>query len=99
MLLTGADMWLTGHRLDDRRFRVAAFVVRAVSGLPAIDGVLTRLQPDDRYGLLLADSSLHELRGVPETFRSMVGQRIWVAESAAGRLATYGVITRAATPK
>jgi hypothetical protein len=99
MPLTGADMMLTGHRLDDGRFRVAAFIVRAVSGLLAFDGVLTRLQPDGRYGLMLTDSSVHTLRDVPETFRSMIGQRIWVAESPDGRLASYGVVTRAAVPK
>jgi hypothetical protein len=97
--LSGTDVKVIGHHLDGGRFRVDAFLVRAVGGLPAWDGVLTRLQPADRYALILADRSSHALRAVPEAFRAMVGQRIWVAESPGGAVATYGVITRAAAPR
>lgn len=99
--LTGADVRLTGHPVDRGRFRVGAFLVRAVGGLPAWDGVLARLQSDDpsAYALVLADGSVRRLRGAPETFRGMVGQRIWLVESSDGQFASYGVITPAGSPR
>lgn len=88
--LVQLDLWVQGTAEGDGRFRVASFVVRAAGGHAAWDGTLQR--DDDGFALRLADGSRHLLRGAPDAFGGLVGRRLWVTETAARTVSSYGVI-------
>lgn len=88
--LVQLDLWVRGAAEAAGRFRVADFLVRGAGGEPAWDGTVVRAGDD--FALRLADGSTRALRGVPGAFASLVGQRVWVTETAVHTLASYGVI-------
>jgi hypothetical protein len=88
--LVQLDLWVRGAAEAGGRFRVAEFLVRGAGGEPARDGTVERAGDD--FALRLADGTLHALLGVPADFGRLVGQRVWITETAAHTLASYGVI-------
>jgi hypothetical protein len=74
--LAGIEIWVRGAREDDR-FRVAAFQVRAVDGVPATDGVLT--MASDALYLVSSDGDRQRVTYPPVRLREMVGDRVWIA--------------------
>jgi len=88
--LVQLDVWVRGAAEADGRFRVADFLVRGAAGDPAWDGTVEHAGDD--FALRLPDGTMHALLGVPADFARLVGQRVWVTETAAHTLASYGVI-------
>ncbi|GAC1688678.1 MAG: hypothetical protein NVS9B3_07270 [Gemmatimonadaceae bacterium] len=86
----GLDVWGEGALLAPFTFQVARFAVRGALGDPAIDGILERTAAG--FALRLLDGSSHAVRGAPATFGDLVGQRLWMTETRAGVLGSYGVI-------
>ncbi len=89
-LLGQLDLWVRGTAENAGRFRVEEFLVRGAGGQPAWDGTLER--QGDGFTLRLPDGTSHELRGAPSTFAGLVGRRMWVTETLANTVASYGVI-------
>lgn len=75
--LHGIDTWIAGRRTGENTFHVLAFEVRAVDGLPAVDGILTA-EPAG-LSLLTADGQKLLVQQPPPALRELAGARIWVA--------------------
>ncbi len=88
--LVQLDVWARGTAESNGRFRVADFLVRGAGGEPAWDGVVERA--GDGFALRLPDGAVHALSGSPAAFTGLVGVRVWVTETAAHSVASYGVI-------
>ena len=88
--LVQLDLRVQGTAEGAGRFRVESFLVRAAGGHAAWDGTLQR--EDDGFALRLADGSLHLLRAAPDAFGGLVGRRLWITETAAQTVSSYGVI-------
>lgn len=88
--LVQLDLWVRGTAEGPDRFRVDAFLVRGAGGQPAWDGTLER--SGSAFALRLSGGSLHALAGAPEAFAGLVGRRVWVVETPAQSVASYGVI-------
>lgn len=80
---------------------VSDFLVRAVGGIAAMDGVLTKMYADDLeeeflgYGLRLTRGVLLvPLVDPPSDLLEHVGERIWVTSGSNGRTNAYGIIGR-----
>lgn len=72
-------------------FRVVRFAVRAVSGLPAIDGILR--QTSEGYHLELADGTRIPLAKVPATLRLRVNARVYWVGAPDELPSLYGFLT------
>ncbi|MGH7670188.1 MAG: hypothetical protein ACRENQ_11920 [Gemmatimonadaceae bacterium] len=88
--LVQLDVWVRGTAEDAGRFGVQDFLVRGAGGQPAWDGTVAR--DADGFALRLPDGTVHALSGAPGAFAGLVGRRIWVVETSANTVATYGVI-------
>ena len=71
-------------------FALADFVVLAVAGRQAMDGVLG--ENEGRYYLRLTAGDAYWLDDMPSEFSTYVGRRIWVTGWIDRRPMTYGVI-------
>lgn len=89
-LLVQLDLWVRGTAEGTGRFRVDAFLVRGAGGQPAWDGTLER--SGSAFTLRLSDGTLHAVAGAPDAFAGLVGRRVWVVETPAQTVASYGVI-------
>jgi hypothetical protein len=69
---------------------VARYAVRAVDGIPAVDGIL--LVSETSYALDLANGSRPHLTNVPSTLKGQVGARIFWAGSLDRAPMAYGVL-------
>lgn len=72
-------------------FRATAFLVRAVQGVPASDGILLRVESG--FALQHANGSLSALPIVPEALHAHVGARIFWVGAYDVTPSAYGVIT------
>lgn len=72
------------------RFVVERFAVRAVDGVPAVDGIL--VERDDGIFLKLPDDELRRITRPPAEFHAMIGARVWVAGPLDDGVAAYGII-------
>jgi hypothetical protein len=80
---------------------VSDFLVRAVGGVAAMDGVLTKIYADEieeeflGYGLRLTRSVLLvPLVDPPSDLLEHVGDRVWVTSGSHGETTAYGIIGR-----
>jgi hypothetical protein len=73
--------------------RVQRYAVRAVDGVPAMDGIL--VESESSYALALASGARPLLRNVPAVLRAHVGARIYWAGPLDRAPAAYGVLTPA----
>ena len=74
--VVGADVRVRGTWDAPPGLVVESFLVIAVDGRAASDGVL--VQTDDGYALRLRDGSLHMLPALPEALMELIGARIWL---------------------
>jgi hypothetical protein len=71
-------------------FAVADFLVLAVGGRPAMDGLLG--EADGQYFLTLASGAVLWLNAVPSAFEAGLGLRVWVTGSMEDPPLEFGVI-------
>jgi len=90
--LAGVELWVRGTPVAAPRpsLEVAQFTVRAVDGVPALDGVLAEDQ--GRVVLVTADGRRQVLDHPPAQLRDQLGARVWITGTAPGEVASYGVI-------
>jgi hypothetical protein len=74
--VVGAEVQVDGTWTAGHRFEMSGFLVVAVGGRPAADGML--VQTDNGYGLRLGNGSYRALIDPPESLIAFVGQRVWV---------------------
>jgi hypothetical protein len=90
--LSGVDVWLSGRREGERRMTVDHFLVRSVSGVPAIDGTL--IARDGGFAIVTtADHAEHPIVNPPAALRSHVGGRVWITGPLETGAVTFGVIS------
>lgn len=89
----GADVWVEGTRESPAEMHVSQFLVRAVNGRPALDGVL--VAEGDQLFVLSADGSRHMISHAPGALRQHLGDRVWIASAPNSIRAVYGVLQRA----
>ena len=88
--LGGLEVWVAGTR-SEMELAARVFRVRAVEGVPAIDGRLT----ERRGGVLVlttAEGRAITLSGPPDALRGYVGRRVWVTRAASGEVMSFGLI-------
>jgi hypothetical protein len=88
--LAGVEVTLQGAMAAPRQFTAALVHVRAVQGVPAIDGVLERQGAG--FVLRTADGSRLALPHLPSALTDRAGSRIWLAGPLDRAPAAYGVI-------
>jgi len=99
--LDGAQVQLSGnwigkvvppliHESVSPRFAIIGFVVLAVGGHQAMDGVLGEDQ--GRYYLRLTAGNAYWFKTTPSEFNDYIGKRIWVTGWLDNSALTYGVI-------
>ena len=88
--LVQLDLWVRGTAESAGRFRVEEFLVRGADGQRAWDGTVAA--ETKGFALRLPDGTLHGLRNAPSAFAGLVGRRVWVTETSALTVASYGVI-------
>ena len=71
-------------------FAVDRFVVLAVGGREALDGMLE--EDEGKYYLQLSRGDVHWFDDVPPEFSSFLGKRVWVTGSMGDPPLTFGVI-------
>lgn len=90
----GSDVVVRGMRVSQRDIIVSGFSVRAVNGIPTIDGRLMKI--GGVWHIELSDrSGYRKLTSVPEALQAFEGGRVWIAdEGTKGVPQLYGVIAR-----
>jgi hypothetical protein len=90
--LSGTDVWVSGKRNGTRGIDVGRFLVRSVSGVPAIDGTL--IARDGGFAIMTtADHAEHPIVNPPAALRSHVGARVWITGPLETGAVTFGVIS------
>lgn len=90
--LQGSEVVVRGLRVGPRDIVVSSFSVRAVNGIPAIDGRLLKAQGG--WAVQLSDNSgIRKLVGVPPALEAFEGSRVWIADEP-GAPKLYGLIVR-----
>jgi hypothetical protein len=87
----GADVWVTGERIDERSLQVARFEVRGMHGIPAVDGVIA--QDGQSYVLVTHDGTRIPMPRLPAELRGRVGARVWITGQPDRDPELFGVIT------
>jgi hypothetical protein len=83
----GAEVVVYGT--EGRRFQLSTFIVKSVSAVAVVDGVL--LREGARYALLTRNG-MRALGNPPTAFDSLVGARIWIGGPLETGPNSYGVI-------
>lgn len=73
-------------------FRVHAFIVRAVDGLQAHDGVVAR--EGNTFILVTRDGTRHPVPFLPVVLQRQVGARVYLVGALTAAPAAYGIISR-----
>lgn len=94
MKLAGTEVVVRGVQVSPRDVVVSDYIVRAVKGVPAYDGVLA--QGDAGWTLLLTDGTgRRRLAAVPAALRASVGLRVWLSSKTTNESTDgFGVIRR-----
>jgi hypothetical protein len=87
---SGADVWVSGRRIDARTFEVASYAVRSVDGVTAITGTL--VADGDRLVLVADDGRRHPIARPPAPLRAHVGARVWITGDLGTTINAYGVL-------
>ncbi|HYW12044.1 MAG TPA: hypothetical protein VE871_08805 [Longimicrobium sp.] len=88
--LNGLEVAFGGEARGTAPFRVTRTEVRAVEGVPAVDGVLAR--DDGRDVLLARDGTRHVIARLPAGLRGAAGSRVWLAGPLDGDIDSFGII-------
>jgi hypothetical protein len=86
----GLEVTVWGEEARPGVFRVVRFAVRAMRGIPSVDGVLGR--DGDAYVLVTTEGTRIPIARLPEALRGRVGSRVWLAGPPHREVDTYGVI-------
>jgi hypothetical protein len=86
--LARMEVWITGRPIGSD-FSVSAFAVRAVDGVPAVDGILT--ERNGALSVVPSDRRAVAIDSPPTALHAHVGERVWVT-LAAGQVQSFGVI-------
>lgn len=86
----GLEVTVWGEEARPGVFRVDRFAVRAMDGIPAVDGVLARV--GDAYVLVTEEGVRVPIARLPEALRGRVGSRVWVAGPPHREVDSYGII-------
>lgn len=90
--LSGTDVWVSGKRNGARGIDVNRFLVRSVSGFPAIDGTL--IARDGGFAIVTtSDHAEHPIVNPPTALRSHVGARVWITGPLETGAVTFGIIS------
>ena len=87
---SGADVWVSGRRLDDRTIEVTRYAVRTVDGVSAVSGTLVAdggqlvLITDEGRSLVVAQP--------PDALREHVGARVWISGDLSGVINAHGLL-------
>lgn len=88
--VSGTEVWITGSR-QGATMTVDRFLVRAVNGVPAMDGTVTAR--DGGFALMITGEHVeHPLGHPPTALRSHVGHRVWITGPLESDALTFGVI-------
>lgn len=91
--LDGAEVVVRGMRVSPRDIVVSSFSVRAMKGVPVLDGRLTR--SGKGWSIVLSDrSGTRTLSSIPEMLQAAAGARVWIDAANSSRPQTYGIIAR-----
>lgn len=88
--LGGIEVMVQGSAREAGSFDVASVTVRAVSGIPAIDGITHR--DGDAWFIITADGTRHPAPQLPPSLRSQTGLRVWLAGPLSRSPDAWGVI-------
>ena len=89
--LAGTEIMVRGLKTSPRDIVVLSYVVRAVGGIPAWDGVLQLT--GGQWMLRLTEGGFKKVANVPEVLRSRPGARIWMSiRSGSSRPEAFGAI-------
>ena len=87
---SGADVWVSGRRLDDRTIEVTRYAVRAVDGVPAVSGTLAA---DGKQVVLISDDGRSLIVAQPpDALRKHVGARVWISGDLSGAINAHGLL-------
>jgi hypothetical protein len=86
----GAEVDVQGQFDDVELLTVESFVVVAVGGQPASDGVLERTE--DGYGLRLMTGGVRDIKDPSQELQLHVGDRLWITGPDDGPPTAFGVI-------
>jgi hypothetical protein len=75
--LDGLEVTAQGRAMQDGSFHVASFQVRALTGIPAVDGIL--VQENTRFLLHTAAGERLPIAYLPPMLREHLGARVWLA--------------------
>lgn len=89
----GAEVRAWGT-LDGTQLDVDSFLVLAVDGLPASDGVLELT--GESYALRLTDGGQRDVINPPAALKAHVGERVWLTGADDAPPTAFGVITTSA---
>ena len=89
--LAGTEIMVRGLKTSPRDIVVLSYVVRAVGGVPAWDGVLQLT--GGQWMLRLTEGGFKKVGSVPEVLKGRPGARIWMSiKSGGSRPEAYGAI-------
>lgn len=88
--LGGIEVMVQGSAREAGSFDVASVTVRAVSGIPAIDGITHR--DGDAWFIVTANGTRHAAPHLPPSLRAQPGIRVWIAGPLSQSPDAWGVI-------
>ncbi len=90
--LAGAEIVVRGVKITPRDWVITTYVVRAMNGIAAFDGVLE--ESNGSWTLRLTDTGLSKrITSAPAALKASVGSRVWVTMNAGSSTPlAYGVI-------
>ena len=95
--LQGMDVWIQGPLslaigavIPPRQITVERFEVRAVAGVPVVDGTLR--EEGGSFVVVDQRGGRTSLTNPPADLRALVGRRVWVTRAADGGVAAFGEI-------
>ncbi len=89
--LAGTEITVRGLKTSPRDVVVLSYVVRAVGGVPAWDGVLQG--SDGQWVLRLTEGGIKRFTSMPDVLRSRPGARVWIsARNGSSKPEAYGVV-------
>jgi hypothetical protein len=89
--LEGLEAVVRGVRVGPAELAVSSFNLRAIDGIPVVDGVLTN--QGGAWSVRQSDGTRRAIARVPTQLQPFVGSRVWIALGA-GASPSHGVITR-----
>lgn len=89
--LSGTEVWASGTRDASGSLAATEFVVRAVDGVPAIDGTLVA-RDGGKLAIVTRDHTEHPITNPPPALAARVGQRVWITGPLETGAVTFGVV-------